>query len=151
MIPTTLFLLATALASTQARNVHRRSSSEDNGSCQALFNICADHVEPSLENVFAIESCLFGASCFGGQHPVDDFLASLYSSVNCGGTAPESVHLARVPSSVRSLLSLCIIYYLTSVPRHRSSTPSAEVARPYRNRISLMVRYISSLMKPWTD
>jgi hypothetical protein len=100
----TLFLLATTFASTQAATV-KRQSSDDNGSCQALFKTCAAQVNPSLSNVFAIESCLFGASCFGGQRPVDDFLASLYSSLNGQGTTPTSVSLARVPTSVFNVIS----------------------------------------------
>jgi hypothetical protein len=104
MIFTSLFLLATTLASTQAVSI-KRQSSEDNGSCNALFKTCAAQVNPSLSNVFAIESCLFGASCFGGQRPVDDFLASLYSSLNGSGTAPASANLARVPTSVFNVIS----------------------------------------------
>lgn len=103
MIYSTLLLLATAIASSQAVVVKRQSSG-DNGSCQALFNTCAARVDHSLSNVFAIESCLLGASCFGGQRPVDDFLAALYGSLNGTGTPPASVNLARVPTSVSSWL-----------------------------------------------
>jgi len=99
MIFATLLLWAAAVASTQAA-ILKRQSSEDNGSCQALFKTCAGHVDPSLSNVFAIESCLWGAACFGGQRPVDDFSASLYGSLNGTGTPPASVNLARVPISV---------------------------------------------------
>jgi hypothetical protein len=75
----------------------------DNGACAQLAATCASEVNNSLSNVFSIEACVFAATCFGGQRPVDDFLASLFTTKNGAnaGTPPQSVNLPRVSSSVR--------------------------------------------------
>jgi hypothetical protein len=78
----------------------------DNGACAQLAATCASEVNNSLSNVFSIGACVFAATCFGGQHQVDDFLATLFANKNGGanaGTPPQSVNLPRVPSSVRPI------------------------------------------------
>lgn len=74
----------------------------DNGACGQLFNTCANAVDKSLSNVFSIESCVFAAACNIGNHPVDDFLASLFTSKNGpnAGAPPKSINTPRVSSSV---------------------------------------------------
>ncbi|KAF7971291.1 hypothetical protein HWV62_21442 [Athelia sp. TMB] len=79
----------------------------DNGSCAQMHHICASSVNAKVSNPWSYAECLFGASCFGGQHPVDDFLASIYSTVNNGtkGTAPTSINEPRVPAKVFASIS----------------------------------------------
>ena len=86
-----------------------RRQTGDNGSCKALQATCTANVASDLSNVWSLKECVFGASCFGGQHQVDDFLAAVYSTKHNGqGTAPKSVNLPRVTSAV-SLFSVCIV------------------------------------------
>lgn len=76
----------------------------DNGACQQLATTCVKAVNPSLSNVFAIESCIVAATCFSGQRPVDNFLAFVSAAKNGNSAAPpQSVNLPRVTSAVRRL------------------------------------------------
>jgi len=95
-----LSVLASPLASRQATG--------DNGACQQLLTTCAGSLvlnDTSLSNAWSIESCLFASTCHGGQRPVDDFLADLYSHVNGTGTTPTSANLVRVSDSFLQSIS----------------------------------------------
>jgi hypothetical protein len=104
MFPTlSLFVTASLylLAVVDAAPPTKRQATGDNGACQQLVSTCAKAVDPSLSNAFAIQSCVFAATCFGGKRPVDNFLASVYATKNpTGTTPPQSVNLARVTSTV---------------------------------------------------
>lgn len=75
--------------------------SDDNGSCNQMLNICSDATD-ALTNPWNTPACLFGAACFGGQKPVDDFLAALSSKKN-GSSTPTALDSPRVSSSVRNI------------------------------------------------
>jgi len=102
-------VLAAAL-SVLASPLVTRQATGDNGACQQLHNTCAGALvlnTTSLANVWSIESCLFAATCLGpsGSHPVDNFLADLWTHVGGNGTAPASANLPRVPTSLLQSLS----------------------------------------------
>jgi hypothetical protein len=79
----------------------KRQVASNNDVCQQLVSSCTRAVDKSLSNVFAIQNCVFAATCFGGKDPVDNFLASVHATKNpIGTTPPQSVNLARVTSTV---------------------------------------------------
>ncbi|VDB99959.1 unnamed protein product [Peniophora sp. CBMAI 1063] len=102
MIATAILLLSLSLSASAAPS---RRQSGDNGSCQALQTECAATVKSDLSDAWNIKACLFGASCFGGQHPVDGFLAAVYGDRGESGSAPASVDLPRVTSSLFNSIS----------------------------------------------
>ncbi len=66
--------------------------------CQQLF-IDRVNVGPSVvSNPWATPACIYGATCFGGSRPVDDFLASVASTLNT--TFEASLDVPRVSSAV---------------------------------------------------
>jgi hypothetical protein len=95
--------LALALSASAAPSAKRQTGS-DNGACQVLKTVCANTVNSDLSNAWNIKACVFGASCFAGQRPVDGFLASVAAAK--GTSAPQSVNLPRVTSSVRAHLAI---------------------------------------------
>ncbi|KAF9465604.1 hypothetical protein BDZ94DRAFT_1159702 [Collybia nuda] len=149
-------LIATAslyfLAAVDAAPSKRQS---DNGSCQALFNKCAGSVDKSLSNVFAIESCVFAATCANGSRPVDNFLAALFTNKNGenAGVPPQSVGLPRVTSTVLNSIStdgktisqqdFINGYYGTLSPE--GPWPSdAQVVINYYNRVAVWTAFCNS-------
>ncbi|VDB99960.1 unnamed protein product [Peniophora sp. CBMAI 1063] len=102
MIAATILALSLTLSAFAAPS---KRQSGDNGSCQALQTECAATVKSDLSNAWDLKACVFGASCFGGQHPVDGFLAAVYADRGEGGAAPKSVNLPRVTSSLLSSIS----------------------------------------------
>ena len=125
MIAATTLLLSLAFSVYAAP--HKRQS-EDNGSCQALQTECAATVKSDLSDAWNIKACVFGASCFGGQHPVDGFLAAVWADRGEAGSAPKSVNLPRVTSSVSTLLEMPQRKVLMRF--HSSSALSQRTARP---------------------
>ncbi|KZV71767.1 hypothetical protein PENSPDRAFT_577135 [Peniophora sp. CONT] len=102
MIATTTLFLTFVLSAYAAPS---RRQSADNGSCRALETSCAAAVKSDLSDAWNIKACIFGASCFGGQHPVDGFLAAVYSDRGESGAAPASVNLPRVTGSLFNSIS----------------------------------------------
>jgi len=164
MIYTSTILLATALfasasASASASVIDRRAS--DNGSCQQQYKTCAAKVDASLDNVFSIESCLFAASCFGGQRPVDDFLASLHGTKGGSGTALSSVSLARVTTTVFNAISTdgkvvtqqnFIDGYYGQLAASNGPYPSdSSVVVDYYNRLTTWTAFCSGQGIPYTN
>ncbi|KAF9465605.1 hypothetical protein BDZ94DRAFT_1214436 [Collybia nuda] len=102
LVTTSLYLLAVVDAAPSAPS--KRQS--DNGACQQLTTNCVNAVDKSLNNVFAIESCVLAASCFNGQRPVDNFLAFVSAAKNGNSVPPpQSVNLPRVTSTVMNAIS----------------------------------------------
>ncbi|KAF5310850.1 hypothetical protein D9619_008000 [Psilocybe cf. subviscida] len=99
-------VLSLALAA-EASPIHadlspsRRAS--DNGYCKQLLNTCAASPN-ALSNPWSVKACLFGASCFGGQRPVDNFLAAVASAKNAS-SAPASHNVPRVSQTVFNSIS----------------------------------------------
>ena len=99
MVPASFLILSLGALSAYAAPSKRQSA--DNGSCRALQTTCAASVKSDLSDAWNHKACLFGATCFGGQQPVDGFLAAVYADRGFSGTAPKSVDLPRVTTSVR--------------------------------------------------
>lgn len=115
-----------------------RRQSGDNGSCKALQATCTANVKSDLSNVWSLKECIFGASCFSGQRPVDDFLAAVYSSLHNGqGTAPQSVNLPRVTSAVRLIFYLYLCQTLNCYSLCRSLMQFLLMVKISANRILL--------------
>ena len=71
-----------------------------------MFTTCIAYSDQKVTNPWAIESCLLGATCFGGQRPVDDFLAAVYSAKNPSSNAyPASLNEPRVSSALFNQIS----------------------------------------------
>ncbi|VDB99961.1 unnamed protein product [Peniophora sp. CBMAI 1063] len=102
MVPASLFVLSLAASALAAPS---KRQSEDNGSCRALQTECAATVKSDLSDAWNIKACIFGATCFGGQRPVDGFLAAVYADRGLSGTAPASVNLPRVTTSLFNSIS----------------------------------------------
>jgi hypothetical protein len=73
---------------------------QDNGSCQALQNTCVNEVRTDLNNVWSVKACVMGATCFGGQRPVDGFLSAVHSATGGAGSAPTGLTAPRMPAAV---------------------------------------------------
>ncbi|EIM91609.1 uncharacterized protein STEHIDRAFT_108126 [Stereum hirsutum FP-91666 SS1] len=98
------FLTASAtFASAASLSALKRDA--DNGSCAQLERICVGEVSTQTLDLWAHNACLFGASCFGGQVPVDGFVASAWSSDGGNGTAPASLNLTRVTTDAFNSIS----------------------------------------------
>lgn len=66
-----------------------------------MFTTCVDEVNSAVDNVFSIKSCVLGASCFGGQSPVADFIAAVYLQKNGNKiSVPLSANEARVSTAL---------------------------------------------------
>ncbi|KZV63270.1 hypothetical protein PENSPDRAFT_738893 [Peniophora sp. CONT] len=102
MLSSSLLLLSVAFSAYAAPS---KRQSEDNGSCQALQTTCAASVKPDLSDAWNIKACVFGATCFGGQRPVDGFLAAVHSDRGLSGPAPASVNLPRVTTALFNSIS----------------------------------------------
>ncbi|VDB90084.1 unnamed protein product [Peniophora sp. CBMAI 1063] len=98
-------LLVLSLGALSAFAAPSKRQSADNGSCRALQTTCAGSVKSDLSDAWNIKACVFGATCFGGQHPVDGFLAAVYADRGLSGTAPQSVNLPRVTTSLFNSIS----------------------------------------------
>ncbi|EIM91645.1 uncharacterized protein STEHIDRAFT_108151 [Stereum hirsutum FP-91666 SS1] len=86
---TTIVSLVTASA-TLVSSASIMRPDGDNGSCAQLHRICAGQVQYDLNNVWAIESCLFAGICYERQSAnLDHFLAP-----------PNSLTSQRVPPPV---------------------------------------------------
>ena len=125
MIAAATLFLSLALSAYAAPS---KRQSEDNGSCQALQTECAATVKSDLSDAWNIKACVFGASCFGGQHPVDGFLAAVWADRGESGSAPASVNLPRVTSSVSTIEYEPMIHVLTRF--QSSSALSRRTERP---------------------
>lgn len=98
------FLTASAtFASAASLSALKRDA--DNGSCAQLERICVGEVSTQTLDLWAHNACLFGASCFGGQVPVDGFVASAWSSDGGNGTAPAILNLTRVTTDAFNSIS----------------------------------------------
>lgn len=74
---TTIVSLVTASA-TLVSSASIMRPDGDNGSCAQLHRICAGQVQYDLNNVWAIESCLFAGICYERQSAnLDHFLGAL--------------------------------------------------------------------------
>lgn len=112
MVASLALLVTSAIASPVRRQ------SDDNGSCNEMMTICAQ-ASDALTNPWKTPACLFGAACFGGQRPVDGFLAALCATKNgnsCSSSgAPTALDSPRVSSNVchihQTMLSLNFISY----------------------------------------
>lgn len=133
MIATTTLFLTLALSAYAAPS---RRQSADNGSCRALETICAGSVKSDLSDAWNIKACVFGASCFGGQHPVDGFLAAVWADRGESGAAPASVNLPRVTGPVSATHNDSIRNVLRRFSS--SSILSPRMERPSPSRISSM-------------
>lgn len=103
-----LSIILTAALAVLATPLSSRQATGDNGACHQQLLTCASSVDTAdLSNAWSIESCVFGATCVGGQRPVDNFLAELWTQVGGTGTAPSSVNLPRVTTAV-SLSGSCL-------------------------------------------
>ena len=131
MIAATTLLLSLALSAYAAPS---KRQSEDNGSCQALQTECASSVKSDLSDAWNIKACVFGASCFGGQHPVDGFLAAVWADRGESGSAPTSVSLPRVTSSVSTASCSSMLGVLTC--SHSFSTLSRRTERQLASKTS---------------
>lgn len=93
------FVLASVLYAATA------TAASDNGACAQMKSICMGAIDDDVTNPWSVEACLYGASCFAGQHPVDGFLAAVYEAKNSDYTCfegyPESRSEPRVSSKVR--------------------------------------------------
>lgn len=70
-------------------------------SCQKMFTTCVDEVNSAVDNIFSIKSCVLGASCFGGQTPVADFIATVYQQKNGNKiSVPQPADEARVSTAL---------------------------------------------------
>ncbi|KZV59156.1 hypothetical protein PENSPDRAFT_552652, partial [Peniophora sp. CONT] len=102
MLFSSLLLLSAAFSAYAAPS---KRQTEDNGSCQALQTTCAASVKADLSDAWNIKACVFGATCFGGQRPVDGFLAAVHSDKSASGSAPASVNLPRVTTALFNSIS----------------------------------------------
>ncbi|VDC07814.1 unnamed protein product [Peniophora sp. CBMAI 1063] len=103
MVSASLFVLS--LAASALAVPSKRQSDTGNGSCRALQTECAATVKSDLSDAWNIKACIFGATCSGGQHPVDGFLAAVYADRGLSGAAPKSVNLPRVTTSLWKSIS----------------------------------------------
>ncbi|KJA19842.1 hypothetical protein HYPSUDRAFT_204272 [Hypholoma sublateritium FD-334 SS-4] len=71
--------------------------------CTQLFTDCVNVGPSVVSNPWNTPACIYGATCFGGQRPVDDFLASVASSLNT--TFEASLDVPRVSSAVFDQIS----------------------------------------------
>ncbi|KAF5321453.1 hypothetical protein D9619_001294 [Psilocybe cf. subviscida] len=74
----------------------------DNGYCNQLLTTCAASPK-AASNPWSVRACVFGATCFNGQHPVDDFLSAL--AAKKGVAVPASANLPRVSQAVFNSIS----------------------------------------------
>jgi hypothetical protein len=103
MFNTLFFTTSLLLAASVTASPLWSRAGVDNGSCQQLQHICEQSVNQEVTNAWSHEACLLGASCFGGQRPVDGFLASVFDAKNSPNAtnSPTSLKEPRVPQSVR--------------------------------------------------
>jgi hypothetical protein len=73
--------------------------------CQKMYTTCIAQVDQNVANPWAVEACVLGATCFGGQRPVDGFLATVKSFKNPNGATPASLTVPRVSTSLLSAIS----------------------------------------------
>ena len=107
--------------------------------CQQLFTDCVNVGPNVVSNPWATPACIYGATCFGGSRPVDDFLASVASSLNT--TFEASLDVPRVSSAVRVIVipfdhrTQILNRYLTKSARtgklSHSKTTSTEFSVPW--------------------
>lgn len=71
-----------------------------------MFTTCIDQVDQKVADPWAVEACVIGATCFGGQRPVDDFLAAVYAvKTGSSSTPPASVNEPRLSTSLFDTIS----------------------------------------------
>ena len=71
-----------------------------------MFTTCISQVDQKVANPWSVEACVLGATCFGGQHPVDGFLSTVYGVKNPGSSgAPALVNEPRLSTSLFAKIS----------------------------------------------
>jgi hypothetical protein len=149
MIAISALVLSLAAAASAAP-----SKRQDNGSCKALQSTCAASVKSDLSDAWNIKACVFGATCFGGQHPVDGFLAAVYAQKGGKGTAPASVNLPRVTGSLFNSIATdhkalteqnFIDGYYSSLDASGGPYPtSASIVQSYYQRVATWTAFCTS-------
>jgi hypothetical protein len=74
-------------------------------SCNKMFNTCVAQVNTAVSDAWSHPACLFAATCFGGQRPVDGLLASVFGAKKGSGAAPTSVKEARLSTATMKSIS----------------------------------------------
>ena len=72
-----------------------------------MFTTCVSQVDQNVANPWGVEACVLGATCFGGQRPVDGFLSAVYSAKNPTSTvaAPTSINAPRLETTLFAQIS----------------------------------------------
>lgn len=71
----------------------------DDAFCAQLLTSCVNAGPNAISNPWSIPACIYGATCFGGSRPVDNFLAAVAASRNVAAKA--SLNVPRVTVAVR--------------------------------------------------
>ena len=72
-----------------------------------MFTTCVAQIDVSGLGAWGIEACVLGATCFGGQHPVDGFLAAVYKAKNPTAIVdpPTSINEPNVSTTLLAKIS----------------------------------------------
>lgn len=128
---TTIVSLVTASA-TLVSSASIMRPDGDNGSCAQLHRICAGQVQYDLNNVWAVESCLFAGVCYERQGAnLDNFLGALWQEVGHSGAPPNSLTTQRVPPPVSSAILHFFLAFLTTRGFTRLNTITSSIGLCY--------------------
>ncbi|KJA16918.1 hypothetical protein HYPSUDRAFT_57929 [Hypholoma sublateritium FD-334 SS-4] len=75
----------------------------DDAFCVQLLTSCVNAGSNAISDPWSIPACIYGATCFGGSHPIDGFLAAVAASQNA--TAKASLNVPRVTVAVFNHIS----------------------------------------------
>ncbi|KAF5310785.1 hypothetical protein D9619_007995 [Psilocybe cf. subviscida] len=100
----TATFVGTATATTFVGTIPTQSSGLE-ASCQMMFNACAAQSNQAVSDAWSHPTCLFAATCFGGQHPVDSLLLAAFNARNRFGAAPISVKETRLSAATLETIS----------------------------------------------
>ncbi|EIM91625.1 uncharacterized protein STEHIDRAFT_153251 [Stereum hirsutum FP-91666 SS1] len=100
------FVSVLAAAATLVSGASVKRQGVDNGSCAQLENICSNNVASTLQNIWAVESCLFAGVCFERNGTtLDDFLRVMWERKGNSGNPPASINIPRVPQGTFNAIS----------------------------------------------
>lgn len=131
--PLAIFAAVLSVVSLAEATPTRRDDS--NAFCTQLFTDCVNVGPNVVSNPWDTPACIYGATCFGGQRPVDDFLASVASSLNT--TFEASLDVPRVSSAVRTIQSYISCVQIHTQFLNRCSTRSAPMGRSSHSKTTL--------------
>ncbi|KAF5309257.1 hypothetical protein D9619_012698 [Psilocybe cf. subviscida] len=81
------------------------TSVSSDASCNKMFNTCVAQANSAVSDAWSHPACLYAASCFGGQRPVDGLLATVFGAKGGSGTAPVSVSETRLSTATMKTIS----------------------------------------------